>query len=461
MTSPLSHEVFEVLGLGDPVMDILAHVTSEFLATVTSEPGGCFAISPKEMVALIERISAVSELTRIPGGSAANVMKGLAGLLGADVVATRFVGMVGKDSTGAEYRRCLEAKGVQAMLLESESGAPSACAICLVTPDGQRTMRTCLGASLELRSASQLAPNWCPTKDVTKGIGGLAALHCEGYCLYRPQLAKEVMRACRTAGALVSIDLASFELVRNCKSSLMEILEAGLIDLVFANEEEAAEMAVDLQLCPASASHAERVAATQGLLLKHAKVSIVSLGPKGCTARTASGLSASAPAGGVKVVDTIGAGDTFTAGFLAAYLLGCPLQRCAEMGCAAGSEAVQVAGAELNPESWVRLRARAAILMAPTSKPAAAAPEPAAPKAASSKVVQPPSSAVDQGKEKGGLLAALSSAVPESLRRAWEGCWSRTKEGRESYRLLYLAGLPLCILGVGLLGIRMAQRRTN
>lgn len=377
MTSPLSHEVFEVLGLGDPVMDILAHVTSEFLATVTSEPGGCFAISPKEMVALIERISAVSELTRIPGGSAANVMKGLAGLLGADVVATRFVGMVGKDSTGAEYRRCLEAKGVQAMLLESESGAPSACAICLVTPDGQRTMRTCLGASLELRSASQLAPNWCPTKDVTKGIGGLAALHCEGYCLYRPQLAKEVMRACRTAGALVSIDLAS------------------------------------------------------------------------------------APAGGVKVVDTIGAGDTFTAGFLAAYLLGCPLQRCAEMGCAAGSEAVQVAGAELNPESWVRLRARAAILMAPTSKPAAAAPEPAAPKAASSKVVQPPSSAVDQGKEKGGLLAALSSAVPESLRRAWEGCWSRTKEGRESYRLLYLAGLPLCILGVGLLGIRMAQRRTN
>lgn len=64
-------------------------------------------------------------------------------------------------------------------------------------------------------------------------------LHCEGYCLYRPQLAKEAMTAAKQAGALVSIDLASFECVANCKAALMELLQDGLIDLVFANEEEA------------------------------------------------------------------------------------------------------------------------------------------------------------------------------------------------------------------------------
>lgn len=63
----------------------------------------------------------------------------------------------------------------------SLSGSPSATSLCLVTPDGQRTMRTCLGASLELRSASQVASGWIAP--------GLQLLHCEGYNLYRPQLA--------------------------------------------------------------------------------------------------------------------------------------------------------------------------------------------------------------------------------------------------------------------------------
>ena len=329
-------------------MDVLARVSHSFLSSITSEPGGCYGIPPDEMKALMEKASQAGyETTRIPGGSAANVMKGLSGIMGSAIDA-QFIGMVGQDGTGDEYATRLEAKGVSQVLLRAESDSPTATCFCLVTPDGQRTMRTCLGASLELKSTSQLTPSWCPPS--------LTLLHCEGYCLYRPTLCKEVMIECKKAGALVSMDLASFELVRNCKESLMEILELGLLDLVFANEEEAAEMAVDLGLCPSDSTHAQKVTATQDLLLKHAKVSIVSLGPKGCTARASTGETASSPAANVKVVDTIGAGDTFTAGFLSGYLSGCSLQKCAEMGCAAGAEAVQVAGAEISPEAFTRVR---------------------------------------------------------------------------------------------------------
>lgn len=91
-------------------------------------------------------------------------------------------------------------------------------------------MRTCLGASAHLTSSTMLPTGWC---------SGAVLLHCEGYCLYRPQLAREAMSEARKAGALVSIDLASFECVANCKQALLELLQEGLIDLVFANEEEA------------------------------------------------------------------------------------------------------------------------------------------------------------------------------------------------------------------------------
>jgi hypothetical protein len=215
----------------------------------------------------------------VPGGSAANVMKGLANMLARDSQ-VRFVGMIGSDTTGQEYLEKLTAEGVEPLLqvgqragcglrsapvsptplptpLRSapgappaggraaalpqralhlwrepppappppppsicepapltapdlrapapqrcDSGAPSATSLCLVTPDGQRTMRTCLGASLELQSASMLPGSWSD---------GCQLLHCEGYCLYRPQLAAEMMRAAKARGALVSMDLASFE----------------------------------------------------------------------------------------------------------------------------------------------------------------------------------------------------------------------------------------------------------
>ena len=203
-------------------------------------------------------------MCRVPGGSAANVMKGLAGLQAAQQdsgdsdsgssssscsrgggrrVAVSFVGMVGADAVGAEYRRSIAAHGVQPLLLESASGAATATCLCLVTPDGQRTMRTALCAALELSSPEQL-----PRELMAPGVGGddgtgggaWALLHCEGYCLYRSRVAAAAMRAAAAAGAAVSLDLASFEVVARCWRQLdEELLGEGLVGTLFCNEQEA------------------------------------------------------------------------------------------------------------------------------------------------------------------------------------------------------------------------------
>lgn len=107
----------------------------------------------------------------------------------------------------------------------------------------------------------------------------------------------------------------------------------------------------------------DKVEAAQHFVLQHAQTCVVSLGARGCIARARGGRVGSSPAGGVKVVDTIGAGDCFTSGFLYAHLMGCSLQQCAAVGCAAGSEAVQTKGAILSDAAWQRLRSNVSAII--------------------------------------------------------------------------------------------------
>lgn len=104
--------------------------------------------------------------------------------------------------------------------------------------------------------------------------------------------------------------------------------------------------------------------AAQKFVLQYAQICVVSLGARGCVARHRDGTVGRAPAGGVKVVDTIGAGDYFTSGFLYAHLMGCSLQQCAAVGCQSGSEAVKVKGSILSEAAWQGLRSRVDELVA-------------------------------------------------------------------------------------------------
>jgi sugar/nucleoside kinase (ribokinase family) len=353
--------------------------------------------------------------------------------------------MVAQDGAGERYRAALAAEGVEPLLLvaagdgnDASDTATTARCLCLVTPDGERTMRTCLGAAstlcsadaqlgprgwleIELPSAAGSAPPPSPPPPSPQNQQPRMLVHLEGYTLYRPQLAAEALRAARRRGGQTSLDLASFELVRaRWQDALLPLLREGLVDLLFCNEDEARELAeaaglgVDSgekqkkkekrgakapppphpEMCPQAAA-AQRFLVEQG-----ARACVVSLGARGCAAlaadrdkegRTggkkagaaskAAGKTEAASARGCSLrsplIDTVGAGDTFTAGFLFAWLGGASLAGCCELACAAGAEVVQVAGASLGDEAWRRLAERAAEALRPAGTGAAAESPPA------------------------------------------------------------------------------------
>ena len=142
-----------------------------------------------------------------------------------------FAGGVGRDDAARTYTDLLEARGVVPLLAVTSETEPTATTVCLVTPDGQRTMRTCLGAAL------LYSKEFLPEK-----LSTCKLLHCEGYCLHKPALLHDAIKHARAAGAVISLDLASFEVVQACKVTLFELWEAGLIDVLFFNEDEAAAM---------------------------------------------------------------------------------------------------------------------------------------------------------------------------------------------------------------------------
>lgn len=178
-----------------------------------------------------------------------------------------------------------------------------------VTPDGQRTMRTSLGAALGLNSAEALPAAWWHDA---------AVLHCEGYTLYKAGMAEAAMRTAKQHGLQVSLDLASFELVHNCGDALARVLREGLVDVVFCNEEEACAVLQLPQLGGANGRHVEddpdgkvrdvderhhagcmcghQVRHAQDVLLQHCQVVVVSRGAKGCSARNRSGEVGISPA---------------------------------------------------------------------------------------------------------------------------------------------------------------------
>jgi len=378
-----------VVGLGDPVTDVLCRVSRadalDILRAVGGEPhdddddvadvdvevGGCVAVrDASDLDAIVARVDASSRVTT-PGGSAANVLKGLAGIrrgtretkddadADADAPTFTFIGTIEDgDKVGAAYETALTRAGVEAALVRRTRETPplgSARCVCLVDEGGQRTMRTYLGAAAKTT-----------VDDVPMDVLARAdVLHAEGYALYKPEVLRAACAAAKANGALVSLDLASFEVVRNRRDALEDILRSGMIDLVFCNEDEARELARGTSSeretrPPANGRAAERPSEeteTEAMryLLRFVEVATCSRGKRGCVSMNAVGERAESSAEGVTAIDTTGAGDTFTSGFLHAYLAGGSLRQCGDAGCAAGAEIVQVRGAEMDDARWRRV----------------------------------------------------------------------------------------------------------
>ena len=390
-----------IVGLGDPVTDVVYHASRDAIVALLRdahdahdadevEIGGCVPVSARELRALVRAIPERDAVVS-PGGSAANVLKGIAQCAADDASSTTscvFVGTVdGRDDVGAAYGDALRRARVESALMayegddasdaEGENGIiGSARCVCLVDDRGQRTMRTYLGASAKTR-ADDLPSEALRSADV---------LHAEGYALYKPDVLARACALAKENGALVSLDLASFEVVRHCRDALRETLESGVVDVIFCNEDEARELVrgIDDDGCArAQESHPqlngrdverpseETELAALAYLLRYVKLAVCSRGKRGCVAMNAEGERSESRAEGVEVIDTTGAGDTFTSGFLHAYLAGGSLRQCGDAGCAAGAEVVQVRGAEMDDDRWRRVREKIAIILGKERSPSA------------------------------------------------------------------------------------------
>lgn len=348
-----------VVGFGDPVLDLLCpNVSGNMIReTLHMEAGGCTAIEEEQLEELLRLPELKSGIVQTAGGSAANVCKVLAGLSNG-IFTVQFIGGIGDDAVGREYEEKLLAAGVAPFLIKSAS-APTATCICLINPeDGERTMRTRLGAALEFNKVEQLPIEFIEMAS----CGQMSLFHAEGYSLYRSDVTLGALRAAKRMNVPVSLDLASKEVYMDCRELFESVLKEGLVDILFCNEQEAEAVFNQRRLVVEINSNCSRLDAVQDYFLQYVKVAVISKGRHGCMAKSCEGMGAS-PADEVIVCDTVGAGDAFTAGFLYSWLLGAPLDLCCRVACSAGAEAVQAVGGELSKEALVRLQKTCELLL--------------------------------------------------------------------------------------------------
>lgn len=317
----------ELVGVGSPLVDLVLTVDDDFL---TSEVGG--AKGGMEMVEADTITKLIKKSRRQPvraaGGAASNTTVGCANL----GIRTAFIGSCGSDDLAAYYREALTSQGCEPRLVE-HAALPTGQVLSLVTPDAQRTMRTCLGAAVALDPALFTASTFA----------GVKVVMLEGYTLFNHDLTRAIARAAKAAGAELALDLASFEVVKANRSVLEELL-SGQADIVFANEDEAAAW---------SGGSPEQAL---NELASRTRIAVVKLGKDGAWIAQGGERVRVGVEPVEQVVDTTGAGDNWAAGFLAGHLRGLPLAQSGRLGALCGAAVVQVMGAQIPAATWARIK---------------------------------------------------------------------------------------------------------
>jgi len=315
-----------IVGIGSALVDILIHEDDEFLEKTGAVKGGMTLVGNT----WIERTLATGSgtATIVAGGSACNTIVGV-GQLGGQA---RFVGKCGTDDWGRQYENDLGKQNVDPALLRSDS--PTGRVLSIITPDAQRTMFTYLGASAETRP-----------EEITAGsFADAAVVHIEGYLLFNPDLIQAALMAAKKAGALISLDLASFTVVEQ-SLVLLKKLVADYVDILIANEDEARAF---------SGQSDEELALSA--LSELANIAVLKVGSRGSRISHAGETIHIQSIGDGTALDTTGAGDLWAAGFLFGLVNGDPLEKCGRLGSACGYEVCQVIGANIPNEGWNRIK---------------------------------------------------------------------------------------------------------
>lgn len=324
---------YDVAGLGNAIVDVIASVDDRFLLTHRIAKGGMTLIDEfraKELLKLLaDNQQTMSSVHEVAGGSAANTMAGIASLGGNGV----FIGKVFDDRLGKVFGESMASLGMTFTTEPACQGASTATCMIAVTPDGQRSMSTYLGACRELQPA-----------DIDEAqVAAARILYIEGY-LWDQDEAKEAARkaiaACKSAGGRVALSLSDSFCVGRFRDEFLQLLDKD-VNILFANEDEAKALfqAEDFDGVVAGAKTWGGIAA-------------LTRSAKGCVI-VEEGLEHVIPAAPVsRVIDTTGAGDQFAAGFLYGLTHGKGLADCGRLGALAAAEVISHYGAR--PETSLK-----------------------------------------------------------------------------------------------------------
>lgn len=309
----------DVLAIGNALVDVIAIADPAFLSDNDIPKGSMRLIGADDAERLYARMGATREVS---GGSAANTVAGIAAMGGKPA----FVGRVAADQLGEVFAHDIRAAGVSYAVAPMADGPPTGRCLIVVTPDGDRTMSTYLGACQELSEA-----------DIDEAaVRASAVLYLEGY-LWDPALPRAAMRKAiaiaRAAERKVAFTLSDVFCVEGHRDDFKALL-ADHVDVMFGNEHEVCAL---YQTQDLEAAMAE--------LAKHAGIAVVTRSAQGAVVLAGGARHVVPCHPATQVLDTTGAGDLFAAGFLSGLVAGRSLPDCARQGGIAAAEIIAHYGA--------------------------------------------------------------------------------------------------------------------
>ncbi len=317
-----------IAGVGTILVDYLAQADAAFLASAGGLTGGSSPVSAEESAALM---AGLSNIQRVPGGSAPNTLAALA----AWGIRTRLIGMTGYDDDGDFCRAAFaDTSG-----FKYHPELPTGRCISLVSEDGERTMRTMLGASVAMTGADIAAADF----------EGASLLLFEGYLFYNQELSQAVLKLAESMNLPVAFDLSSHELAVRYRNEMKTALRK--VEILFANRDEAVALL-------GQGSDEELLAG----LAAYAPLAVLKLGRRGAMISRNGKIIKIEPDLVDQPVDTTGAGDLWQAGFLYGYLRNKPLELCGRFAASASAELVKIMGARLPADTLETLLKQFTIL---------------------------------------------------------------------------------------------------
>jgi len=322
----MTEATLDVVGIGNAIIDLIAHAEDDFLDQHQLAKGGMTLIDEPTAERLY---AAMGPATRASGGSAGNTIAGL-GSLGA---ACGYIGKLRDDELGAAYRHDLLAGGVRFTTAMASDGPATARCIIFVTSDAERTMNTYLGACVNLTAA-----------DIDEALVASARItYLEGYLYDEPHAKDAFHRAAdiaHDAGRKVALSLSDAFCVMRHREAFLDLV-ANRVDILFANE---AELLALFETDDIEAALAE----VSGMV----DLAAITLGAQGSVVVRGTDRISSSAASVARVVDTTGAGDLYAAGFLYGLTRDLPLGECARIAGLAAAEVISHFGAR--PETPLR-----------------------------------------------------------------------------------------------------------